>query len=147
MLVSNGQRDSLQVGNRVITNLNNIIALIGVCNGAALGNSTLRVPFAAAGRAVTAAKTFRVLSIRLTASTAGGLLFGYADADVGVGVVTALTNPIYANRNSGVYSINVAANQQLEMAVQWDVPAGKYLAISNGGGALVGTCEAFGYEF
>jgi hypothetical protein len=50
-------------------------------------------------------------------------------------------------RSSGLGALNGANNTHIERAIQYDVPAGKYLFCSNGAGALVANVAVFGYEF
>lgn len=137
---------NIQLGGRTITDLSNMIMLSGVCNGAALGNSGLRVPFAAGARVVTSGKTFRVVAVTMSTQTAGGALLGYCDNDPGMGTNTALTNAVYFC-TSGLAPMNGAVNTHIERAIQYDVPAGKYLFCSNGAGALVANVAVYGYEF
>lgn len=137
---------NLNIGGRIITDLTNLICLTGVCNGAALGNSSLRVPFAAGARAVTTAKTFRVVAVTMSVQTAGGVLLGYCDNDVAIGTNTAFSNAVYF-ATSGLGALNGANNTYTERPIQYDVPAGKYLFCSNGAGALVANICVYGYEY
>jgi len=141
-----GQSPYLVIGNRVITDVDNLIVLTGVILSAALGKSSLRVPLAGAGRAVTAGKTFKVKAIRASISSAGSILMGYCDNDCGVGTNTAPTNPVYFNCSSGTAIICGAANSQVEQAVEYSVPTGKYLFCVTDGTTLAATVTVFGYE-
>lgn len=137
---------NVNIGGRIITDLTNLIMLSGVCNGAGLGNSGLRVPFAAGARVVTSGKTFRVVAVSMSVQTAGGTLLGYCDNDPGMGTNTALANAVYF-ATSGLGALNSAVNTYTERPIQYDVPAGKYLFCSNGAGALVANICVYGYEF
>lgn len=137
---------SLNLDGRIITDLTNLICLVGVVNGATLVNSSMRVPLGTSGRAVTSGKTFRVVAVSIMVSVAGSAILGYCDNDVGMGTGTAQTNPVYVG-NSGMGAIGGAVNTLVTRAIQYDVPAGKYLSCSNGGGVTVGNIYIYGYEF
>ncbi len=139
--------DSITVGGRVFTNTKNLITLMGIVNGAANGNSTLRKINASAGYVVPAAKSFRALAWRQDFATAGQAGLVYADADIGLNAGTAFTNPVYFGGSSLLcYIACTAITVPKEYICDFLVPTGKYLNCSNGAGASVGLVYVFGYE-
>lgn len=139
---------SIQVGGITITNLSTTKTLVGFISGAAAGNSTLRLPGAGAGYAVTVGKTLRVQCIYSQGVATGGQLqFGYADNDVGDATNTAFTNPVRYSSADNKSPVVLIASAKNEIAVIFDIPAGKFPMITNGAAGTVSSVQVFGYEF
>lgn len=92
-----GTIETLTVGNRVFTDLTNLITLGGKATGS--NRTTLRKmgPNSGAGYAVTALKTLSIyaLNVFATGASAVSAAIGQSDNDVGLDQATALTNPKY----------------------------------------------------
>ncbi len=144
-----GTIDTLTVGGQVFTDLTTIIGLVAFSNTNT--NGSFRVPFAAAARVVTSAKTFTVNAVKVwTNSTAQLTQFklAYSDNDVGMDTATALTNGVYYMTTSVGATmgaqLGLAPNNPAEFGFMMAaVPAGKYITavFTNQGHAML-----WGYE-
>ena len=125
-----GTIPTLTVGGRTFTDLTNLKILVG--DVSTTNKTTMRVPGATSGYAVTSGKTFVVDVIEFVNpnTTVSYIQLTYADNDVGVNQTTALTNPVYALSNSSSYytSATVAGSHNI-FYPNFRVPAGKYITI------------------
>lgn len=138
----------LTVGNRVFTDLDNLILLIASCNtGGSANNSTFRLPSASAGYVVPTGKTLYIRALqfdmRVTAVTATPVLC-YSDNDVGINSNTAYTNQVYPGGSAFLGSHIMQSVGIVQVPVQFDVPEAKYPGMA-GDTALGFTCKAWGY--
>lgn len=154
MEIYGSQRPTLTVGGRVFTNLSTdtttgLIMLLAYTTGTGY-NSTFRSPNATSGYAVPAAKTLRVLAMRIFApytAQSSESSIGYADNDVGIATTTAFTNAV---RMGGAYlagaNINLIGASYSEAALNFTIPTGKYPMFDSGAVASTKTCvHIFGY--
>lgn len=138
-----GQRDSLTIGGRVLTDLTNLITLKGYVNGAGSGNSGL-VDLTGGARVVTATKKFKVIGFRVFGTVAGYFALGYCNNALGISTATA---PVAPNESYfGAVPFNAVLNTSSDFLVDFEIPAGKYLYLSNGATATVAVLQLFGYE-
>lgn len=137
---------SLTVGNRVFTDLTNLITLIGLSQGVGGSYSSGRLPNTSAGYAVPAGKQLRIVGVSCHCVTAGPIAFGYADNDCGSSSNTTPTNPVYPASNIYAAQIQMAtAGNYYERNVNFVVPAGKYVAIHGSNSVSVGNMLVYGY--
>lgn len=146
-----GTIPSITVGNRVFTDLDNLIILIAQVT--ASGQFTSFRKFnGTAGYQVTAGKTLTVEAFKVTggSGTAGndaGILYG--DNDVGYNSVPAPTTPVYPGGLSTSPSIardtmTATATFLPEGAINFQVPATKYLTlVANAAPCIM---YVYGYE-
>lgn len=128
-MINNGLaiRDSLIIGGRTFTDLDNLIILAGYVVG---GNyTTVRELNATAGYEVTAGKTLKILAIENTPVDAGSSVdIGYGDDDKGVNAVSSPpTNAVpvcgaIANMDFGASGAYI----QRQQAINFEVPEGKF---------------------
>lgn len=146
-----GTIETVTVGGRVFTDMQNLIILTTGTIGGAL-NGTLRQIGSQSGAGYTpsGANNFRALAVRAVGYTAGtGIELAQSDNDVGIQAATALTNPVYfGTEDSGggvpmLFTPNVS-NGQDERAISGLILNGKFCsAVTTSTGALV---IVYGYE-
>lgn len=103
-----------------------------------------------AGYQVPVGKTFKIVAIKVIAKTAAnvGMTVCQTDADIGLGVNTAFTNPIFAGTESASadYLIQTPAasvGSEGDLAIVATVGAGKFVGVQIGD---VGVGYVWGYE-
>ena len=142
-------RPSLTVGERVFTDITNLIVAYGRCSTTNT-NSSLRKYDGTAGYQVTAGKSYEITAMSavvITTSGAEELRLLYSDNDVGIAVATGFTTPIYPAGNSGTGTIlSLAAAGNLTRALRFRVIAAKYPGITNSGTVAIVQAQTYGYE-
>lgn len=145
-----GIRPSLTVGGRVMTDMSNLIVLharfASGANryfGACKSNGT-------AAYQVTAGKTLRIIAARVavgTAASGGPIALGYSDAAITLaGTAGAPTNPIYNGGSNGVYTATTGVLGVTEFALNFTIPATKYVHHDQGTATADGAVTYYGYE-
>lgn len=144
-----GTIPTLTVGNRVFTDLTNLITLSGFVSGG--GNyGTMRAPNGTAGYQVTAGKTYTIHSLIITGGGVTGTGAGtilYGNTDVGTGAGSAPTTPIYYG-GYGAGGLLTASNFPPSITgtfcnPMFQIPATKYPAVINSSTAFY---LSYGYE-
>lgn len=136
---------SLTIANRVFTDLTNLIILRAWGGGTATGISTMRLGDAAAGYAVTAAKTLKISAISVFCEVASAGVhgtFGYGDNDVGIAGNTTPTTAVVRSQDI-LPAVTVGTQEQ---AVNFNVPATKYPYMTMSSVGVVCTVQMYGYE-
>lgn len=126
--------DYLQLGERRVTDIDNLVVMGTWVNGS--DNGTFRKVNGSSGYQVPVGKKFKViaLSVLWPNATAQGVNLCYSDNDVGPSAATALTNPVYLYGDSTylpVYNAGTAdASTPFWITIHnFEVPAGKYVSI------------------
>ncbi len=158
-LALQGTGDTLKIGERVFSDLTNLVVLYGYSSTTANG-STLRKPGATAGYQVPVGKKFLIKAVRVfgqsAASTSGSAMIRalYSDNDIGIDAAKAgLTNPKYPGNDAklgGIGNQGQIASPGLsrwEQDFDFEVPAQKYPGFGNENNtACVETVMIYGYE-
>lgn len=137
-----GVIDTLTVGGRVYTDLDNLIQLAG-----SIGSSSyagFRLGTSSSGYAVTAGKTLQISSMIFAAVSAGATMaIGYCDNDLGANGSTPPTNPVYIGGFVLTSQFNnPVAGTPMDYNFSLDVPAGKFVFMTSQNV----TVRIFGYE-
>ena len=136
----------VQVGNRVMTDVKNLIVVRGGCGSGGNLYGTARQLNASAGYQVPVGKTFRVLAVRTLQTTLSqGINTGYGDTDVGKNSGSAPTNSVWASGDKDIIGmINSSQYGEYSWPTNFTIPAGKYPAcyVTTGGAAWF---EMWGY--
>lgn len=148
-----GARSILTKGNRVFTDLTNLITLHARTATTAIRNCTFRKSSATAGYAVTGGKTlyvdvFEIVTVDLTGLSP---IIAQTDNDVGFATATTFTNAVYfCGATTSTFSV-FRNNSSLPAGSvfvddHFPVASGKYLSINsqNDDNGLV--ARAYGYE-
>ncbi len=147
--------DYIQLGERRITDIDNLIVLHGYCSTTGK-RTTLRKTGASSGYVVPGATTFRIVGITVQCAIAGAtdLRICYADNDVAVDTATAFTNPVYPGgdillakvaRQTGAANVNLFIDPK-SFSFNFDVPTGKYPAVFDVSGGAEPIVRVYGYE-
>lgn len=135
-------RESITVGGRTFYDLDNLL-ILQAGKSAANDYSTFVLSPNTAGYSVPADKILEVLAFKtICASTADmNFYFGYNDNDIGYMSTTAPTTPIHFGSNTSAthYMSNVygATSGNMESAVYFQVPTGKFPFIHSAGTAII----------
>ena len=138
-LIANNSTPSVTIGGRNITDLANLILLVGGVSGA--NYTSLRKPESSSGYQVPASKVFRILAMEVTVTTAvaGGAHILYADNDIGLSQAGPPTNPVYpgatTTSQNGIVASTATAGK-IEIPLRWDIPTGKYILARSDGAAF-----------
>lgn len=156
MLINLGSKDTLQLGERAINDLANLITVGGQLTSGA--RTTLRLPNASSGYAVTAGKTFTVVGCTIVNGSATSALLSLAqtDNDVGQDSATAFTNPVYLygsvnylfyrNGSQGGTAPNVGQPSSFFLP-KFQIAATKFISINQGSGSAATIfVQIHGYE-
>ena len=141
---------SLTIGGLVLTDLENLITLVGA-TAAAGANTVLsfRLPNGTAGYTVPANKKFVAKAVKIwtrDATVMFPILF-YCDNDLGMGSTTAPTNPVYMGGSSNATFttvLTVGGNIELSQ-LNFEIPVGKYISLSDGAAGAGLSCLLYGY--
>jgi len=156
MLIQANPIPSLTVGNRLFTDLGNLIILAGIVSGAGAKNCTLRKLNASAGYTPSGATQFKIHAVRIRSFDANvtSLCLGYADNDAGWFGVAAFTNAV-GMVGAGATGTNVLTNSSnagsqgvYEECLNglFAIPNGKYGFFSNTGNPGSASIWVYGYE-
>lgn len=152
-----GNVETLSVAGRNFVNLTpttGLLTLQTIVN-AAQRYGTSRLGNATAGYTPSGSNRFRVQAVKFRVNSPSAQLFiGYGDNDVGIGVNTAPTTPVYmagidpASTYGNIVwnsSTSIPTNTVVEVSIDFIVPNGKFLFFDADGNttALV---FAYGYE-
>lgn len=124
--------DAIEVGGVTLTQLSKLIVLGGVQEALGSVYSSLRAPNTNAAYVVPASKKLVAKAIQVSCPNGGNsiIYLGYADNDVGFGVVTVPTNPVAfyktATANGTSFGASTAAAVQSYALPAFEIPAGKY---------------------
>lgn len=134
--------DSLTLGERVVTDLSSIIVLGAYITGST--KATFRQPNGSAGYVVPTGSSFEVLGVTMHAvvAAAAPVTLAYADNDLGFNSAGSFTNPVYLFgdssytifRNPGQSPTSLAPGKPTSFAVNFTVPAGKYVQLYHAAG-------------
>lgn len=149
-----GTVDSLTIAGRTFTDFTNLKILQGALSNAA-SNSTPVIMGQSSGYQVPVGKTFRVLALVVQTSLASAantiVVLGYANNDAGYNSTTAFIGFVGVDGGSSP-SVETAQvlyvdgnNGKQEVAVSFDIPAGKYVALSSSTNAYQ-NIFVYGYE-
>lgn len=151
-----GTIPSLQIGGRVYTDLTSLIILGADATAGRWG--TMRLCSGTAGYQVTTGKTLTISSVAANSPAGGGSsVYGtilYGNTDVGFQSASAPTSPVYMFGSSTVFPIlgafaasgaSVSNYKDTAININFAVPATKYPALENSGGAEI-FMIAYGYE-
>ena len=139
---------ALAVGGRIMTDLTNLICLIGgvVSSGR---YCTMRKPENTTGYQVPSGKVFRVLAIQVHCITTAANSYcspGYGDNDVDIDAAAAPTNFKVIGQNANCGPIPLPAAGYYEVPMKWDIPASKYPAAIVAGATGTSVIKFWGYE-
>jgi hypothetical protein len=146
---------TLTVGNRVFTDLTNLIILYGAAHGTTTTNCTFRKANASSGYTPSGSKAFKVqaLSSNLSfsaASTNGTAVLLYSDSDTNPDTSNVFTNPVYIGgnaSNAAIGNLISLSNSHFEYAVDFTIPNLKYPGFSISSTSTVfQTIQLYGYE-
>ncbi len=126
--------ESLTVGGRVFTDLNNLIVLYGRAGSGGGGpNATFRLSSASSGYAVPASKVLTIMAYKIINLFSSTQVTGlnYADNDVGFISAAAFTSPVYYAGASNFDLGTPSSGSFLDGDLNFEVPASKYIGYSN----------------
>ena len=143
---------SITIGERVFTDLDNLIELVAATNANTFATFRKAID-GTSGYVVTAGKTFKVHAVRMTdinITTGLAATIGYADDDAGFSSVGAPTTPIYYAGDVAILpfaGVNGLATEMgnLGYAVKFNIPAGK-LPFAKFGSSSPNTIWIYGFE-
>lgn len=143
------QIDSLTIGGRVLTDLENLKILL--CHpGGTTNESTGRLASASAGYQVPTGSVFKVVAVRINVLVVGQFYIDYSNNDVGpYAAGGSKTGVTYPGGDIGLGKIhNASVVGVVEIPYDFEIPAGKYLGVdaNGGGGGPDGMVQIFGYE-
>lgn len=138
--IAQGQADSLTIGGRVFTDLDNLVILHGLTT--ANGFATCRRGADSAGYQIPTGKKLKIFAATFNSRTAASAspAFGYGNTDVGSNSAAAPTTPVYNAGDFGQVAAAAAGNV-VSYNYFFEVPAGKYVFFA---GAQLST-TLFGY--
>ncbi len=133
---------TLNIGGRIITDLQNLIILYGECDDSTNLYATLRKQDGVAGYTPAAQRKFVVIAYEaalgsVTAAAAHMFRLHYQDNDVGINATTVPTNPVYIAGSQKTTALGSIATLQepgagrYAGACDFQLPAAKYLGIQN----------------